>query len=68
MKGREKESEKSLSVAELEARLKEAEEARFRLQFRHTSAPLKNPMVIRSKRREIARLKTYLRQKEAKVS
>ena len=40
----------------------------FRLQFRHTSNPLKNPMQIRMKRREVARLKTWLRQKEAGAS
>jgi large subunit ribosomal protein L29 len=65
MKGREKEATKAMSVQELEARLKEAQEARFRLQFRHTSTPLKNPMQIRFKRREIARLRTWLKQKEA---
>lgn len=67
-KGREKESFKTMSVDELEVRLKEAEEARFRMQYRHTSNPLKNPMVIRAKRREIAQLKTWLRQKETKAS
>ena len=68
MKGRDKEAMKSMSVQELEARLKEAQEAHFRLQFRHTSNPLKNPMQIRLKRREIALLRTRLRQKEASVS
>jgi large subunit ribosomal protein L29 len=67
-KGREKEESKSMSVDELQARLKEAQESRFRLQFRHTTNPLKNPMQIRTARREIARLKTWLRQKEASKS
>ena len=58
MKGRDKEVLRAMTVPELQARLKEAEEARFRLQFRHTSNPLKNPMQIRAKRREIALLKT----------
>jgi large subunit ribosomal protein L29 len=52
-----------MSVAEIEARLREVEEANFRLQFRHASNPLKNPMEIRQNRREIARLKTVLNQK-----
>jgi large subunit ribosomal protein L29 len=67
-KVREKEELKSMSVDELQARLKEAQESRFRLQFRHTTNPLKNPMQIRFKRREIAQLKTWLRQKEVKAS
>ncbi len=64
MKGREKQSLQELSVAELQARLREAEESQFRLQFRHATNPLKNPLQIRLKRREIARLKTWLRAKE----
>ena len=68
MKGREKEAMKAMSVAELQARLKEAQETHFRMQFRHTSNPLKNPMLIRAQRREVARLRTWLHQKEAGVS
>jgi large subunit ribosomal protein L29 len=54
-----------MSVPELKAKLSETQESYFRLQFRHTSNPLKNPMQIRTHRRDIARLKTYLRVKEA---
>ena len=60
-----KEDLSTMSVSELEARLKEAQEAHFRLRFRHTSNPLKNPMQIRFKRKEVAQLKTWLRQKTA---
>jgi large subunit ribosomal protein L29 len=68
-KAREKKEEfGTMSVQELEARLKDAQEEQFRLRFRHANAPLKNPMQIRSKRRDIARLKTWLHQKEAKGS
>jgi large subunit ribosomal protein L29 len=64
-KGREKREEfGSFSVQELEARLKESQEAFFRLRFRHAANALKNPMQIRHKRREVARIKTYLKQKE----
>ncbi len=63
-----KEDYKSLSAQELEARLREAEESRFRLQFRHASTPLKNPMQIRVTRREIARLKTWIGQKGTPAS
>jgi len=57
------ESVHAMSVQELEARLREAQESRFRLQFRHATNPLKNPMQIRYARKEIARLKTILHQK-----
>jgi large subunit ribosomal protein L29 len=67
-KGRDKDDYKSMSVQELEARLREAEESRFRLQFRHAGNPLKNPMQIRTVRREVARLKTWLGQKGSKAS
>ena len=62
-----KESLHELSVSELEARLRESQEKRFRLIFQHASNPLKNPMEIRTARREVARVKTILNQK-AKVA
>ena len=63
----EKESWQEMTVQELEARLRESEEKRFKLTFQHASNPLKNPMVIREARRQIAKIKTFLRQK-AKVA
>jgi large subunit ribosomal protein L29 len=59
-----KESLHEMSVHELQARLKESREKNFRLKFQHTSNPLKNPMEIRTARRELARVLTVLRQKE----
>ena len=59
-----KESLHELSVAELEARLQETQEKSFRMKFQHASNPLKNPMEIRTARREIARIRTILHQKE----
>ena len=53
-----------LSLPELQARLKECREKSFRLQFQHTSNPLKNPMEIRTARREVAKILTVLRAKE----
>jgi large subunit ribosomal protein L29 len=62
-----KESLHELSAQELQARLKEAQEKSFRLQFQHTSNPLKNPMDIRTARRDVARILTILHQKEKVV-
>jgi large subunit ribosomal protein L29 len=63
-KGSSKESLHDMSALELEARLRETQEAHFRLRFQHTSTPLKNPMQLRSARRRIARILTVLKQKQ----
>ena len=44
------------------ARIRELEEERFRLQFRSATEPLEDPLRLRVIRREIARLKTVLRE------
>jgi large subunit ribosomal protein L29 len=61
------ESLHEMSKTELEAKLRETQEKSFRLKFQHASNPLKNPMEIRTARREVAKVLTILRQKE-KVS
>jgi large subunit ribosomal protein L29 len=53
-----------LSVGELEARLNELKDIYFQARFRHVTSPLKNPLEIRHFRRHIARIRTWLRQKE----
>ena len=55
----------SLNPTELKNELRLALEKRAKLTFQHTTAPLKNPMELRVLRREIARIKTYISQKEA---
>ncbi len=54
---------RELSVEQLEAKLAEASEESFRLRFRAATEALENPMRFRTLRREIARLRTVLRQK-----
>jgi large subunit ribosomal protein L29 len=44
------------------ARIRELEEERFRLQFRSATEPLEDPLRLRVIRRDIARLKTVLRE------
>lgn len=58
---------KSLSNTEMEAKLRAAEEQLFRLKFRHSSTPLKNPLELRSLRRQIAQFKTLLKEKQAET-
>ncbi len=49
---------------EIRARLGELAEERFRLRFRSATMELENPGLVRQIRRDIARLKTILRERE----
>ncbi len=64
MKAKEKEAKKTLSLAELNAELRTAQEKKFKLQFKHQVAPLGNPVELRTLRRQIARLKTWINEKQ----
>ena len=55
---------RELSVADLAARIAELEEERFRLRFRGATEQLEDPLRLRSIRKDIARLKTVLRERE----
>lgn len=59
-----KEEIKELSIQELRDRLEVAEKAYRELKVTHAISPIDNPAKITFDRREIARLKTVLRQKE----
>jgi len=49
---------------ELEARLKELKEEQFKLRFQASMMQLENPSLIKNIRRDIARIKTVLRERE----
>ena len=55
---------KYLSVAELNAKLKELNRELFNLRFSHATRSLANPMAIHNVKKDIARVKTVLREKE----
>lgn len=55
---------RSMTIDELRAKLVELEEERFNLRFRLTTQPLDDPLRIRKVRRELARVKTLIREKE----
>ncbi|MES2882300.1 MAG: 50S ribosomal protein L29 [Bacteroidota bacterium] len=59
-----KKSIQGLSSEDLEARIKEDEMRMKKLEFAHAISPLENPMSIRGLRREVARLKTQLKNKQ----
>ena len=58
-----KEEIKELSIPELRAQIEAAEKAYRELKVTHAISPIDNPAKITKDRREIARLKTVLRQK-----
>ena len=59
-----KEEIKELSIAELKAQIEAARVAYRELKVAHAISPVDNPSKITKDRKEIARLKTVLRQKE----
>ena len=60
MKAKEKDALKAKSPQELSAELHKTREQYHKMRFRHQSAPLKNPLELRSLRRHVARLETLL--------
>ena len=56
---------RSMTLEELQVRHDELLEEQFGLKFRLTTQPLDDPLRIRKVRREIARVKTLIREKEA---
>lgn len=53
-----------MSVEDLKAKLAELVEEQFRLRFRTATEAIENPIQFRVRRRDIARIKTVLRQRE----
>ena len=59
---------RDMSIEDLESRLNELTEERFRLRFRSATESIENPMRFRAIRRDIARIKTILKEKSRVVS
>ncbi|MCP4482642.1 MAG: 50S ribosomal protein L29 [bacterium] len=55
---------RDMSKPELEAKLAELSEKKFKLSFKHKITMLENPMDLRNLRRDIARVKTIMREKQ----
>lgn len=56
---------KEVNVEELQKKLEKTEQDLFKVRFRAASAPLTNTMQIRKLRREIARINTFINQKNS---
>ena len=59
-----KEEIKELSTADLKERLAKMEQDYLQMRINHAVSPLDNPAKITADRRDIARVKTELRQRE----
>ena len=55
---------RDLTTDEISARIEQLQEELFRLRFRRATMELENPMLLRTIKRDIARLKTVLRERE----
>ena len=56
---------REMSVEDLKSKIDELTRERFNLRFRSATESIENPMRFRSLRRDIARMQTILREKEA---
>lgn len=55
---------RDLTTDEIRARVTEAQEELFRLRFRSATQQIDNPSLIKSLRRDVARMRTILRERE----
>jgi large subunit ribosomal protein L29 len=59
---------REMSKDDILNRVKELEEEQFRLKFRSATEPLEDPLRLRVIRRDLARLKTVLREQQAQTN
>ena len=57
---------RELTEQEIAERIEQLQEERFRLRFRSATQQLENPTLLRTIRRDIARLKTAQRERDLK--
>ena len=67
MKAKEMKEIRGLSVEKLEEKLQELKKDLFMLRMQHATNQLDNPMQIASVKKDIARIKTIIREKETNV-
>ena len=67
MKAKEIKEIRGLSVEKLEQKLQELKKDLFMLRMQHATNQLDNPMQIANVKKDIARIKTIIREKETKV-
>ena len=67
MKAKEIKEIRGLSVEKLEAKLQELKKDLFMLRMQHATNQLDNPMQIAAVKKDIARIKTIIREKETNI-
>ena len=67
MKAKELKEIRGLSVEKLEQKLQELKKDLFMLRMQHATNQLDNPMQIAAVKKDIARIKTIIREKETTV-
>ena len=67
MKAKEFKEARSLSVEKLEEKLQDLKKDLFMLRMQHATNQLDNPMQIAAVKKDIARIKTIIREKETNV-
>lgn len=58
---------KDLTATELEEKLAELKQELFNLRFQHSVNQLENPMRMKAVKRDIARVKTFIRKQESEI-
>ena len=58
---------RDLSTQELEDKIKDLKEELFNLRFQHAVNQLENPKRLQAVKRDIARVKTFIRKQESNV-
>ena len=64
MKRKEKDALRTLSIEELQVKLRDLRERQFKVEFQHKAVAAANPLEIRTLRRQAARIQTWIRQRE----
>ena len=67
MKAKEIKEVRSLSIEKLEEKLQDLKKDLFMLRMQHATNQLDNPMQIAAVKKDIARIKTIIREKEQSV-
>ena len=67
MKAKEIKDIRGLSIEKLEAKLQELKKDLFMLRMQHATNQLDNPLQIAAVKKDIARIKTIIREKETNV-
>lgn len=64
MKRKDKETLRNMGDAELKAQVSDLKKQIFQIKFKRSTAPVENPLVLRTARRKIAMINTWLKQRE----